>query len=55
MLVNVSEAIWNDVTFSWIFLSIYRTDSTVLGCAGFHGDVLTLTKIVEARLKVTSL
>lgn len=28
------------------------TDTTVLGCAGFHGDVLTLTKIVEARLKM---
>ncbi|CAI9742261.1 proteasome subunit beta type-1 [Octopus vulgaris] len=28
------------------------TDSTVLGCVGFHGDVLTLTKIIEARLKV---
>lgn len=28
------------------------TDSTVLGCVGFHGDVLTLTKIIEARLKI---
>lgn len=28
------------------------TDSTVLSCAGFHGDVLTLTKVIEARLKM---
>lgn len=28
------------------------TDKTVLACAGFHGDVLTLTKVVEARLKM---
>lgn len=26
--------------------------NTVLGCAGFHGDVLTLTKIIDARLKM---
>jgi 20S proteasome subunit beta 6 len=31
----------------------YRlTDQTYLTCAGFHGDVLTLTKIIEARLKM---
>lgn len=30
----------------------YRTDTTVIGCSGFHGDCLTLTKIIEARLKV---
>ena len=30
----------------------YRTDKTVIGCSGFHGDCLTLTKIIEARLKV---
>ncbi|XP_030853704.1 proteasome subunit beta type-1 [Strongylocentrotus purpuratus] len=31
----------------------YRlTDGTVLGCAGFHGDVLTLTKVLTARLKM---
>lgn len=30
----------------------YRTDKTVIGCTGFHGDCLTLTKIIEARLKV---
>lgn len=28
------------------------SDKTVLACAGFHGDVLTLTKILEARLKM---
>ncbi|XP_029450064.1 proteasome subunit beta type-1 [Rhinatrema bivittatum] len=28
------------------------TDRTVLGCCGFHGDCLTLTKIIEARLKM---
>jgi len=28
------------------------TDQTVIGCSGFHGDCLTLTKIIEARLKV---
>uniref|UniRef100_A0A8C6Z5P8 Proteasome subunit beta n=1 Tax=Nothoprocta perdicaria TaxID=30464 RepID=A0A8C6Z5P8_NOTPE len=31
----------------------YRlTDKTVIGCSGFHGDCLTLTKIIEARLKM---
>jgi 20S proteasome subunit beta 6 len=31
----------------------YRlTEKTYLACAGFHGDVLTLTKIIEARLKM---
>ena len=34
----------------YVFLS--STDSTVLACAGFHGDVLTLTKLLDARLKV---
>lgn len=33
-------------------LFVYRTDKTVIGCSGFHGDCLTLTKIIEARLKV---
>ncbi|XP_077986490.1 proteasome subunit beta type-1-B-like [Glandiceps talaboti] len=28
------------------------TERTVLGCCGFHGDVLTLTKVIEARLKM---
>lgn len=28
------------------------TGKTVIGQAGFHGDVLTLTKVIEARLKV---
>lgn len=30
----------------------HRTDQTVIGCSGFHGDCLTLTKIIDARLKV---
>ncbi|XP_070532514.1 proteasome subunit beta type-1-like [Ptychodera flava] len=28
------------------------TNNAVLGCTGFHGDVLTLTKVIEARLKM---
>ncbi|XP_069625388.1 proteasome subunit beta type-1 [Ranitomeya imitator] len=28
------------------------TNKTVIGCSGFHGDCLTLTKIIEARLKM---
>lgn len=32
---------------------VFRTEQTVIGCTGFHGDCLTLTKIIEARLKVT--
>jgi len=28
------------------------TNSTVLACSGFHGDVLTLTKLLDARLKM---
>ncbi|NXG98331.1 PSB1 protein, partial [Loxia leucoptera] len=28
------------------------TEQTVIGCTGFHGDCLTLTKIIEARLKM---
>ncbi|XP_037103060.1 proteasome subunit beta type-1 [Syngnathus acus] len=28
------------------------TDTTVIGCSGFHGDCLTLTKVIEARLEM---
>ncbi|KAK2184694.1 hypothetical protein NP493_256g01039 [Ridgeia piscesae] len=28
------------------------TDTTVLSCAGFHGDILALTKYLEARLQM---
>ena len=28
------------------------TKTTVLGACGFHGDVLTLTKLLKARMKV---
>ncbi|CAD5125084.1 DgyrCDS13325 [Dimorphilus gyrociliatus] len=28
------------------------TDKTVLACAGFHGDVLTMTKVMDWRLKM---
>lgn len=37
---------------SFLNCALYRTDKTVIGCSGFHGDCLTLTKIIEARLKV---
>ena len=40
-----------DVSFLTISL-VFRTNSTVLGCAGFHGDCLTLTKVITARLQV---
>ena len=36
----------------FICVCCYRTDKTVLVSTGFHGDVLTLTKLIEARLKV---
>lgn len=29
-----------------------RSDTTVLGCCGFHGDVLTLRKAIDAQKKV---
>ncbi|KAK2567138.1 Proteasome subunit beta type-1-B [Acropora cervicornis] len=32
--------------------SYQLTNSTVLGCAGFHGDCLTLTKVIKARLQM---
>lgn len=38
-----------------IFCIYFRTDTTVIGCSGFHGDCLTLTKIIDARLKVRSI
>lgn len=28
------------------------TDKTVLACGGFHGDVLTLTRVLDAQLKM---
>lgn len=38
------------------FLSVVsffcRTTKTVLACEGFHGDVLTLTRVLNAQLKV---
>ena len=36
-----------------LVVSDIRSDNIVLGCCGFHGDVLTLTKHITARLKVT--
>lgn len=36
-----------------VCFSPYRTNTTVIGCSGFHGDCLTLTKIIDARLKVS--
>ena len=31
---------------------LFRTEKTVLGCQGFHGDVKTFTRNVAIRLKV---
>ena len=31
---------------------LFRSDNVVLGCCGFHGDVLTVTKVLKNRLKV---
>ena len=31
----------------------YRTEKTYLGTSGFHGDVLTLTRLLNARLTVS--
>ena len=30
----------------------HRSDNMVLGCCGFHGDVLTVLKNVETQMKV---
>ena len=30
----------------------FRSDQMLLGCCGFHGDVLTVTKNVETQMKV---
>lgn len=43
------------IQFLEMLPAFYRTDRTVIGCSGFHGDCLTLTKIIEARLKVDAL
>lgn len=40
----------------WILMVnfwIFRNNDTVLGCAGFHGDCLTLTKVINAHLQVS--
>lgn len=47
--------IFSSVITFWCASFLYRTDTTVIGCSGFHGDCLTLTKIIDARLKVGSL
>ena len=31
---------------------ITRSEKIVLGCCGFHGDVLTVIKILQAQMKV---
>ena len=41
------------VVYKQLMASDIRSDNIVLGCCGFHGDVLTLTKNITARLKVT--
>ena len=33
-------------------IGVNRSDNVVLGCCGFHGDVLMLTKNITARMKV---
>ena len=30
----------------------FRSDQLLLGCCGFHGDVLTVTKRLSAEMKV---
>lgn len=49
LLCNTSALLYQLISLK---LAFYRTDKTVIGCSGFHGDCLTLTKIIEARLKV---
>ena len=41
-----------DCVILMVLYYLFRTDSTVLGCAGFHGDCLALTKLITARLQV---
>ena len=41
-----------DILIRILLLCPLRTSSSVLGCAGFHGDCLTLTKLITARLQV---
>ncbi len=31
----------------------FRSDNIILGCCGFHGDVLAVTKTVKAQMKVS--
>lgn len=31
-----------------------RSDGILLGCVGFHGDVLTVTKRVKSQMKVSA-
>lgn len=35
-----------------LFLDCCRSDGLILGCCGFHGDVLTVTKNIEVQMKV---
>ena len=35
-----------------VFWVLCRSDGILLGCVGFHGDVLTVTKRVKAQMKV---
>lgn len=36
---------------SWAY--ICSSDGILLGCCGFHGDVLTVTKNVKTQMKVS--
>ena len=51
-LIKPNPGLVVDVYFMFHAFCIFRTNSTVLGCAGFHGDCLTLTKLITARLQV---
>ena len=41
-----------NVVYEYFNFAIFRSDQMLLGCCGFHGDVLTVTKNVETQMKV---
>ena len=40
------------LSVNYLFLDCCRSDGLILGCCGFHGDVLTVTKNIEVQMKV---
>ncbi|XP_034504854.1 proteasome subunit beta type-1-like [Ailuropoda melanoleuca] len=53
--VVASDTRWSEafLIHTWESPKCYKlTDKTVIGCSGFHGDYLTLTKMTDARLKM---